>query len=183
MKHIIPILLLTLLFSCENEDFEVVDLHINHHKAIAFGLHPTLVFQVQESDQIGTGNWSNFYGQIEGFEYEWGYTYDLKAIKRTINNPPADGSSIEFILKEVTSKEAVLAEDVFTIRLRSLLRGFDQIVTQDESNNYSLLNQQQINCGDLCIQLSEALTNHTEVSGVFQHGTTGEIVLNEIIIE
>jgi len=44
-----------------------------------------------------------FYDQIEGFEYEDGFEYELRIRVEPVENPPADGSSIRWILVEVVS--------------------------------------------------------------------------------
>lgn len=48
--------------------------------------------------------WTYFYDQIEGFSYEEGYTYELLVEINTVDNPPADGSSLKYTLKELISK-------------------------------------------------------------------------------
>ena len=56
--------------------------------------------------------WSLFYGQIEGFDHEEGFEYELLVEERVIENPPADASSIELTLIEVISKtKAITLED------------------------------------------------------------------------
>lgn len=57
--------------------------------------------QVKES---ASGNWTNFYNQIEGFTYEPGYEYVLRVKTENIANPPADASSIKYTLIEQVSK-------------------------------------------------------------------------------
>jgi hypothetical protein len=49
-----------------------------------------------------------FYDDIEGFDYEEGYTYEIKVKKTEIENPPMDGSSIKYELLEVISKKSVI---------------------------------------------------------------------------
>ena len=51
--------------------------------------------------------WSYFYHAIEGFTYEPGYHYTLEVLRERIPNPPADGSSHEYRLVRVVSREAV----------------------------------------------------------------------------
>ena len=54
-----------------------------------------------------------FYDQIEGFEYEKGYEYKLIVKEELVENPPAGGSSLRWSLVSVESKEPVpIAEDV-----------------------------------------------------------------------
>lgn len=47
---------------------------------------------------------------IADFDYEKGYEYRLLVEKRTLANPPADGSSISYKLIEVLSKEEAAGE-------------------------------------------------------------------------
>jgi hypothetical protein len=42
-----------------------------------------------------------FYGEIEGFNFEEGYRHTLMVIRRTVANPPADGSSLAYHLKRI----------------------------------------------------------------------------------
>lgn len=48
--------------------------------------------------------WSNWYQDIVGFTYEPGYTYRLRVLSEKIENPPADGSSINYTLSKVIAK-------------------------------------------------------------------------------
>ena len=59
------------------------------------GVAPTLCLLVRET---ADGEWTNFYGSIAGFEYEPGNSYKLLVKKETIENPPADESSINLKL-------------------------------------------------------------------------------------
>ena len=70
-------------------------------KGDCYGMRPMKCLQVKK-EQATT--WSNFYSAIEGFEYEPGYTYVLRVKEKKIKNPPADGSSIRYVLKKVVSK-------------------------------------------------------------------------------
>ncbi|MDE5490711.1 DUF4377 domain-containing protein [Elizabethkingia meningoseptica] len=59
-------------------------------------------YLVKEGD---SKNWGYMYQSIEGFIYEPGYEYVLKVKTEKIPNPPADGSSIKYILEKVVSKD------------------------------------------------------------------------------
>lgn len=52
-------------------------------------------------------DWQYFYSQIMGFTFEPGYDYEFIVEERKVENPPADGSSLEWILAEITSKTKV----------------------------------------------------------------------------
>lgn len=70
------------------------------------GVAPQKCLQVRESE---SEDWTLFYGQIIGFEFEPGYAYELRVSETEIENPPADGSSIEVTLVEIVSQTAVSA--------------------------------------------------------------------------
>jgi heat shock protein HslJ len=49
-----------------------------------------------------------FYFGIKGFEFEPGYSYQLKVKKEKVDNPPAGGSSLQWTLVEMTDKSISL---------------------------------------------------------------------------
>lgn len=57
-----------------------------------------------------------FYSQIEGFEFESGFSYALRVRIEPVANAPADASSLKYTLIEVLSKEPV-AESAMKIRI------------------------------------------------------------------
>ena len=59
------------------------------------------MYQVKENTE---DEWQLFYDQIEGFEWEPGYTYELIVAVDEIENPPADASSLRYVLIEVVNK-------------------------------------------------------------------------------
>lgn len=48
--------------------------------------------------------WQYFYDEIEGFQYEPGYTYTLEVSSEKVDNPPADASSIHYKMKKMVNK-------------------------------------------------------------------------------
>lgn len=52
-----------------------------------------------------TDDWLFFYDTIEGFEYKEGYIYEIEVAVTKIENPPADGSSLQYTLVKIVSKE------------------------------------------------------------------------------
>jgi uncharacterized protein DUF4377 len=52
-------------------------------------------------------DWRNFFGVIDGFDYEPAYTYELRVEVTPIANPPADAPSLRYRLVEVVSKDKV----------------------------------------------------------------------------
>ena len=54
---------------------------------------------------------------IEGFDYEWGYTYVLKVKRTILKNPPMDGSDRTYSLVKVISKTPVPENYQFKLTL------------------------------------------------------------------
>ncbi|WP_105131734.1 DUF4377 domain-containing protein [Burkholderia sp. BE12] len=51
--------------------------------------------------------WSLWYAGIEGFAYQPGYLYTLEVDEYHVARPPADGSSIRWVLKRVVERRQV----------------------------------------------------------------------------
>jgi len=106
---------LVALASCsENDDSTTLveeiplgtNLRVNYFTSICAFFTPECLL-VQEGTMLGSKDWDFFYSEIEGFEYEPGFVYNLEVNKTTIDNPPADGSSIRYELVRVISKITV----------------------------------------------------------------------------
>jgi Domain of unknown function (DUF4377) len=48
--------------------------------------------------------WELFYGGIDGFSFEPGFTYELRVDVTEVASPPADASSLRYALVEVVDK-------------------------------------------------------------------------------
>jgi len=55
-------------------------------------------------------DWEFFYSHIEGFNYEPGYEYTLEVKEDKVENVPADGSSIRYVLVKEISKTPKTSE-------------------------------------------------------------------------
>lgn len=73
-------------------------------KPCAFGMLMTECLQVR----TGVGRWSSLYGGIAGFDFISGNIYRLLVLETKVENPPADGSAIEYSLLRVISEKSVL---------------------------------------------------------------------------
>jgi hypothetical protein len=49
-------------------------------------------------------DWRNFFGAVEGFQYEPSYAYELRVAVSPVPNAPADAPSLRYRLLEVVSK-------------------------------------------------------------------------------
>lgn len=65
------------------------------------GVGPQMCLQVREAPE---DRWTRLHDEIDGFEHEPGYTYQIVVKEEAVANPPADGSSIRRTLVSVLSK-------------------------------------------------------------------------------
>lgn len=100
-----------LVVSCSTtaSNTQEIQLRVNSHTIPCTGESEGECLLIQEGGAIGSNEWELFYfkDDIIGFDYEPGFIYLLTVKKSTIENPPADGSSIRYELVKVNSKEKV----------------------------------------------------------------------------
>jgi len=73
-------------------DSKLVDCH---------GVIPQRCMLIKKENE---SDWSFFYDNIEGFEYEEGYRYTLLVNVTRIENPPQDASSLDYKLIKIIKK-------------------------------------------------------------------------------
>lgn len=85
----------------------VVAMRVNSHTVECIGEAGGSCLLVQEGEDIGSDDWETFYYDysIAGFDYEPGYIYNLIVRKTPVVQPLQDGSSIDYELVEIVSKE------------------------------------------------------------------------------
>jgi len=99
-------LFLLITMACtSNSEVQSKMLIVADHLENCIGVGPQSCMLVKENPE---DEWTFFYDQIEGFEYEEGYTYELLVNKIPVANPPADASSIRYKLKNIISKTPTL---------------------------------------------------------------------------
>jgi heat shock protein HslJ len=86
---------------------EVKVIFIGPHQIECEGAGPQLCYQIKENPE---DEWGIFYDQIEGFEWDEGFIYQLRVAIYKVENPPADASSLRYELLEVISKEPYVTE-------------------------------------------------------------------------
>jgi heat shock protein HslJ len=79
-------------------------IYVNGRTVPCTGVAPQQCWQVKESK---SDDWKLLYHGIKGFNYEQGYVYKLRVREEIIPNPPADGSSREWVLVDVLEKTAM----------------------------------------------------------------------------
>jgi hypothetical protein len=177
-KQILLLITIGILFSCSNDDeneTQIMDMRINHYKNTGIAVGPVLTLLVQQGDAIGTNNWSNFYTNIEGFNYVPGKIHNISVRVEQIDNPPADGSSLKYKLLEIKSIQDVDNETLFKIDLK--INGQSFITT---NSGYELLNQIDIDCNILCNELDSTMDNQDFVVGTFKRLVNDDIQLIEL---
>lgn len=70
-------------------------------RAPCTGVTPMLCLQVRS--QPGAA-WELHYGEIEGFDWQVGVEYVIRVREYAVENPPADGSSLRWVLEEVLER-------------------------------------------------------------------------------
>lgn len=85
---------------------EIKRMFVKENTASCVGVAPMQCLQIKYEDQ---NQWSNFYSNIKGFDYQPGYRYELmvKATAIPLNQVPADASSIRYELETLISKVKV----------------------------------------------------------------------------
>ncbi len=98
-KFILLSLCFVAFFSCSKDNVKII--YVADTKVDCSGVAPQKCLQIKENED---DEWSYFYSDIEGFDYQSGYSYKLKVEVSKIENPPADASSEKYILIEVLEK-------------------------------------------------------------------------------
>lgn len=168
-----------LLSSCEKTENQI-RIRINQFKQTAVSPYgPVITLSAQRGDEIGSTEWSAFYDQIVGFDYEVGYVYDLLVVETEIMNPPLDGSSKAYQLKQVLSKIRVDETITFNLTLKNDLINY---VKGDAVSGYRLLDEAEIDCGNLCNEFEDALQSNPKlINGKFTLNSDGSIKLVELL--
>ncbi|MCA9949427.1 MAG: META domain-containing protein [Anaerolineales bacterium] len=91
---------------------EVVTWYIGPNKVECTGVGPQECLLIKENPN---DDYSLFYDNIEGFEYEAGNTYEIRVLIAPVENPPADGSSLSYTLVEIVDQQPATAEEENTL--------------------------------------------------------------------
>lgn len=83
---------------------EILMFEVASERVECVGEMQQLCLQVREP---GETEWELFYDEIEGFTWEEGFRYTLEVARRTVENPPADGSSFQYRLVRVVERDEV----------------------------------------------------------------------------
>ena len=103
MRFGIVILLIIMVTGCKNTE-EFKTLYVNSYRVDCVGVGPMKCLLVKSSL---SDEWSNFYQNIEGFDFQPGYQYELKVSVETTSkkDTPADASNLKYKLVKEVSKQ------------------------------------------------------------------------------
>jgi heat shock protein HslJ len=152
-----PIILLLLLASSVQAMATESTLWVNSFTVECEGVAPMTCLQVQEGDSPKPGKWENFYSNIEGFTYEAGYLYRLRIRKETLEDVPADASSIRYVLVQLLEKTrdpTITINDIWAV---TAIRG-EPVDMHQERQNGPLI---EINLSAMRVMGSDSCNNFT----------------------
>ena len=171
----IPLLLLSACSSVTGDGAEDRIL-IQHHKVACEGSFYQTCLLTRDSEQ---DSWTYFYDDIEEFEFEWGYQYELRVISTEVVNPPADASSRTYSLVELVRKVKVDEDSSFEFNLMPD-SGFAERVSTTE---FQLAREVNFSCDtSTCDTVASLLTQEMAMVLIFQHAddSSGRLRLQEI---
>ncbi len=118
------------------------------------------------------------YGEIAGFGFEWGYTYEIEVQDHRVANPPADGSSVRTVLQKVVSRQRVPTGTEFEM----LLTGGEGRVEEVTPNHYRFYNAAEFTCpaGASCDELRSRISAGERIKYRFRHSAAPEFPLTVV---
>lgn len=156
-------------------------MRVNHHKQIGYGfIGPRISYAIQVGDEIGGDEWSMTFG-ITDFEYQWGYTYDIAAVKEYFNydEPVMDAPTLRYVFLKEIAKQKVKPGTQFELALQ---RTFEDGIVEsfwepDGDNGYQIVGKKSLDYEGLCDDLSKQREPYTLFKGTFEHIGEGDIKL------
>jgi heat shock protein HslJ len=104
---LIPLIALSLV-GCDqlgsDEESNLKTVYVGPERVDCEGEGPQTCYLIKENPE---DEWSLWYEEIDGFDFEPGYEYELIVSGNEVENPPAGGSSITWTLQEVVDKTPV----------------------------------------------------------------------------
>lgn len=109
MKKLLFLFLTVFFISACGDKTETEELVIASEQTDCVGVSPQKCLLIKRE---GSDTWKYWYSGIEDFDYEPGYEYVIQITKETIENPPADISSVQYKLYKLVSKEKKDSENL-----------------------------------------------------------------------
>ena len=96
-----------------------------------------------------------FHEGIEGFTFRWGWIQTIRISEIEVKDPPADGSSIRYVVEEVIESRRVPEEAIFTLYIDR------EYITGTRASGYSLIDSTRVTCAtsEVCDALEQKLAS------------------------
>lgn len=175
MKKILTLLFISFLFSNANAQGDTLRFTIDHYKSTYVGEGRHSAYRIKEAGE----KWHQLMDGIEGFNYEWGYRYEIIVLETEVEFPPEDGSSLAYTLIEQLSKTSFESE-----LFRMVVYGDDDhfglsgMINKAEDGGYELLYEVEIVEGVNLDLLLENLTKEG-IKVQFSH-SGGRLIVREV---
>lgn len=169
---------LLLLSACSSESGDIIveRMLIKHHKDGCQGLYYQTCLLTRPTEQ---DPWYFFYDNIENFEFEWGYNYELLVLVADVPDPPADASSLSYTMVQLLGKVKVAEDSYFDFSLMPD-HSFSERVTDTE---FRLGQEVSFNCDlSTCDAVQSLLSQQMAMLLSFQHAndSAGQLRLHAI---
>ena len=130
---------------------QIVTITLEPYRTFCSGVGPQLCYVANVDGQE-----TLLYGEIEGFTFEWGTAYELRVRVEPVANPPADASSIRYVLEAVLSQEPVRPDFTFEITVPPM------IITPNDDGTFTVLGELNFTCAEAMCAEIEALLSGTD---------------------
>ncbi|HYX37651.1 MAG TPA: DUF4377 domain-containing protein [Oligoflexus sp.] len=126
----------------EDANSEIIEsVQIMPYKAVCQAEGTSLCYIQSEA-----GQQTLIYGDIEGFEFEWGFQYDIETKRIPIENPPADSGSFYYQLVKTNQKQQIDLPVAFELNFRGNQKKSIATILDASGGNMSL-DSHLIECG------------------------------------
>jgi len=152
-------------------------LRVKHHLVECEGYQVDHCLLTQEGDSL---EWTYFYDEIDGFDYQWGYDYELLVAVTDEAPGLLSAPSPRYTLVEVLSEAKHDVSEVFHYTSR---RSHERIIEQDDGS-FSLLGKKAFTCDtDDCESVRAAIAqNQSAVLSFFHNENPTQPLLLESVL-
>jgi len=150
---------------------------VKHHLVECEGYYVDHCLLTQQQD---SQDWLYFYGSIEGFNYQWGYNYELLVDVQTVAAGFPGESPEKYVLLEVISQQKHVADEVF----RYIARNSHERIVEQGDGRFSLLGKKEFTCDeDACNSVRLAMTQNQSTVLSFYHNAdpSQPLVLDSVL--
>lgn len=136
---------------------------VNHYRNACQGEGTFMCMLTKEQ---GTESWEFFYDGIVGFDFRWGHSYKLLVEEHPVADPPADGSSIEYRLKQVLMTREAPAGEEFEVSILNT----HHLLEKQSPTTYRLSSDKAFTCHrELCDSIDAIMAQQMSMLAVFTH--------------